>query len=371
MESHVQTLALAQAELGAEVSVLCVSHLDRANRDVTFDRFATTVASEEHDGPVRVNRLARWASLARFDFCPRMLASLRQLRRKSFDLLHLHTPNPTMLIALSGVLPRVPLVVTHHSDVIRQKKLELLQRPFENAVYGRAGRVLATSPRYAEGSPTLQRYADKCVPLPLGIDLRPFESPSPAVLAHEESIRRKFPGPIWLSVGRLVYYKGLATGLEALASVPGQWLIVGTGPLEAELKQRAAELGVADRVTWLGRLSPDELGGAYRAATALWFPSNARSEGFGLVQVEAMASGCPVINTHVPASGVAWVSRHDIDGLTVPVGDGSAFAAAAQRLLKESGLRERFAAAARERARDFDRLTMARASLAIYSEISR
>ena len=105
-------------------------------------------------------------------------------------------------------------------------------------------------------------------------------------------------------------------------------------------------MNLSDRVRWLGRATDDELVGAYLAATALWFPSNARSEGFGLVQVEAMANGCPVINTSIPASGVSWVCRHEQEGLTVPVNDPAAFAAAANRLVSEPDFRARLSAAA-------------------------
>ncbi len=76
----------------------------------------------------------------------------------------------------------------------------------------------------------------------------------------------------------------------------------------------------------------------------------AQSEGFGLVQVEAMASGCPVINTDLAGSGVPWVSRHEESALTAPVGDAAALAAAARRLLEEPGLRERLASEGRVRA---------------------
>src|SRR5262249_28666229 len=108
----------------------------------------------------------------------------------------------------------------------------------------------------------------------------------------------------------------------------------------------------------------------YLAADAFWFPSNARSEAFGLVQVEAMASGCPVINTAIPHSGVPWVSRHDETGLTVPVNDPCALAAAARRLLEEPGLRDRLTAAARRRAADeFDHRVMARRSLEVYGSV--
>src|SRR5262249_58399124 len=132
-----------------------------------------------------------------------------------------------------------------------------------------------------------------------------------------------------LAVGRLVYYKGLHNAVKALATVPGRLLVIGEGPAQAELRRLADAEGVADRIIWRGHVGADELVGAYQAATALWFPSNARSEGFGLVQVEAMASGCPVINTAIAGSGVSWVSRHDETGLTVRVNDPAAPAAAA------------------------------------------
>jgi rhamnosyl/mannosyltransferase len=166
-----------------------------------------------------------------------------------------------------------------------------------------------------------------------------------------------------------VYYKGLENAIRAMPMVPGKLAIIGQGPLEAPLKALAAELGVADRVIWCGSVDDDTLAAAYRAATAFWFPSNARSEGFGLVQVEAMASGCPVINTHVPHSGVSWVCRHESEGLTVPMNDPQALAIAANRLLDEPGIRNRLAHAGRERAMaEFDHRTMAARSLELYED---
>ena len=108
----------------------------------------------------------------------------------------------------------------------------------------------------------------------------------------------------------------------------------------------------------------------YLAADAFWFPSNARSEAFGLVQVEAMAAGCPVINTAIPHSGVAWVSRHDREGLTVPVDDPLALAEAANRIATEPGLRDRLVEASRRRAREeFDHRVMARRCVDIYRRV--
>jgi glycosyltransferase involved in cell wall biosynthesis len=371
IETHTQTLARAQGQLGAEVRVVVVNHADRAGHDVTFDRFTPTPDATDADDDIVIHRAGRLANLAKLDVCPTLPRLLARVRREfAPDVWHLHAPNVTMMLAVLADRRIRPLVVTHHSDIVRQKVLRHAVRPVEHAVYRRAARILSDSPTYIDGSELLCQYRAKVESLPLGLDLTPFRSPSAAALAHADRFRRDTPGPIWLAVGRLIYYKALGVALEALVQVPGTLLVVGTGPMEAAWKQKAAELKLSDRVRWLGRSPDDELVGAYHAATALWFPSNARSEGFGLVQVEAMACGCPVINTHIPASGVSWVSRHEAEGLTVPVNDVPAFATAARRLTEEPGVRERLSAAARRRAEEFDWLTMGKRSLAIYQAVT-
>src|SRR5262249_1201128 len=138
MESHVRTLAQAQAALGAAVRVVCRNHLDADGRDVTRGRFALPEPREERDGPVRVLRVGRRASLARFEVCFRLPEVLRRQERQGIDLLHLHVPNPTMMLALAALRPTVPLVITHHSDVVRQKRLARVIRPLEHLVYRKA-----------------------------------------------------------------------------------------------------------------------------------------------------------------------------------------------------------------------------------------
>jgi rhamnosyl/mannosyltransferase len=372
IETHLQTLGRAQSRLGAEVRVVSVNHQDRAGQDVTWKALARTETVEEDDGPVVVRRVGRWASLFRLEVCPGLVGLGQRLREWQTDVVHLHVPNPTMLLALAASRTSLPVVVTYHSDVVRQKKLGLALWPFENVVFRRSAAVLASSPPYADSSPLLQRYAGQVRVVPFGIDLAPFLRPGPAARQQARRLRERHGSPLWLSVGRLVYYKGLFTALEALRHVPGRLVVIGEGPLAGDLTRRSRELGVADRVILRGRVEADELIGAYHAATALWFPSSARSEAFGLVQVEAMASGCPVINTDIPGSGVPWVSRHEESGLTIPVGDAGALARAARRLLDEPGLRERLARRARKRAcREFDADTMASRTLEVYRSVLR
>lgn len=359
IESHVHTLVHAQASLGASVTVACINHLAGP----------TTV---EHDGGVEVLRLRRTGTLAKFDLCPDLG---KHLARIDADLLHIHVPNPTMLLGLIQTRPRKPVVVTYHSDIIRQRVLGALFRPIERLAYRHVRAVVTTSPLYPGGSPFLQPYGDMLHVVPHGIDLSAYLEPSPAALAEAERIRVDLGRgePIWVSAGRHVYYKGFVHAIRALTRVPGRLILIGDGPEQPALRAEAERLGVAERVLFRGVLPHYlDLVPYYLAADAYWFPSNARSEAFGLVQVEAMACGCPVINTDIPHSGVPWVSLHEQTGLTVPINDPVALADAAQRLLNEPGLRDRLADGARRRAiEEFDHRVMAQRSLDIYDRVLR
>jgi rhamnosyl/mannosyltransferase len=374
IERHVQALARAQAEMGAKVRVVCINHLNGDGRDVTWSRYGMTRTIEDTDGAVRVTRLGRSASVARFDVIPGLPRLLMDLQYSPVDIVHLHMPNPTMLLTLACLRLSKPLVVTHHSDVISQRWLVHIMRPLKKIVYRRAAALIATSQAYVEGSPVLQRYRDKVAIVPMGIDLAPFAEPSAEALREAANWRRQLcgDGPLWLSVGRCVYYKGQHTAIAALRRLPGRLLVIGEGPLVRTLQKQASDQGVEDRVVFAGRASEAQLAGAYLAATALLFTSTARSEAYGLAQIEAMAAGCPVINTKIAGSGVDWVSKHGESGLTVEVDNPTSVAAAARRLLDEPGLRGRLSAGARRRALElFGREKMAERSLDLYARVLR
>jgi rhamnosyl/mannosyltransferase len=358
IETHTRTLARAQADLGLDVRVLCVNHRGRATE-------------VERDGPVEVTRLGRLGSGLKLDFCPGLVGRLRAAAAGA-DILHLQVPNPTMILALLAARPGAPLVVTYQSDVVDQKLRAVLFRPLERLAYRRVRAILPTSPEYPGGSPFLRAYADRLHVLPIGIDVRPYLEPSEEARARAEHVRREHGrgGPLWLCAGRFVYYKGFVNAVRALRHVSGRLVMIGDGPDRPEVEAEAARLGLTDRVDFLGPLYYLDVIPYYLAADAFWFPSNARSEAFGLVQVEAMAGGCPVINTRIPHSGVPWVSPHEQTGLTVPVNDPGALAAAAQRLLDDPPLRARLIAAGRARAAaEFDHRVMAERSLAVYRAV--
>lgn len=370
VEQHTRYLAQGLTQLGCQVAVVVVNHQNGRGQDVTFRPAAVTADCQEWDGAVRVYRVGRWFHAWRTDVCPHLPKLLGQLQR-SFrpHLWHLHAPNITMLAALL-VLPGLsPLVIAHHSDIVRQRIAKYLVRPAEVRLYRRAQALVSLSADYATGSPLLRRFWSKVFVVPLGIDVTTYSQPEAGVLEEAERWQRRYGQPLWLCVGRMTPYKGFDVALAALRQVPGQLLLVGSGPEEARWRQLAEHLGVQERVHFLGAVEEAVLRVAYRAATALWFPSRNRAEAYGLVQVEAMASGCPVINTAIPHSGVPWVCRHEQEGLTVPVGDAAALAQAAYRLWQDAALRVRLATGASRRAAEFDYRLMSQRYLDVYQRV--
>ncbi|HYZ34917.1 MAG TPA: glycosyltransferase [Crenalkalicoccus sp.] len=154
--------------------------------------------------------------------------------------------------------------------------------------------------------------------------------------------------PLLLGMGRLHPEKGHDVTLRALAELPGAWLwLAGSGPAKAALQRLAAELGVADRVRFLGWR--EDAGALYRAADLCLFPS--RAEPFGNVVVQCWCYGLPVVASR--AIGPAALIHDGEDGLLVPLEDPRALAEATRRLLADAPLRARLREAGLERGAEF------------------
>jgi glycosyltransferase involved in cell wall biosynthesis len=291
-----------------------------------------------------------------------------RIRHSGADVVHLHLPNPAAVLAYLASGYRGRLVVTYHSDIVKQKVLGRMFEPLLYSLLRKSDAIVAASPNYLATSPVLQSFRDRCHLIPYGIDTAQFEPCDPEARAL---IRARYGERLVISVGRLVYYKGFEYLIQAMAAVDGQLVIIGDGPLRGKLESLAARLGVADKVKFTGVLSHAEALAYYHAAAVFVLASVARSEAFGIVQVEAMAAGLPVVNTSLD-TGVPFVSRHEETGLTVPPRDPEALAAAINRLLDNPGLRQDLGQAGRERARqEFSLDKMLQRTLNLYRTITR
>ncbi len=315
----------------------------------------------ELDGAIRVHRMASLGMVSSTSICPTMVAAIRGIPA---DIVHLHSPNPMAVLAYLASGHAGRLVVSHCSDVVRQRHLNRLYDPLLGAVMRRADAVISLSPNYIESSSVLSRWREKCHVIPHGIDPGRFQATDAHAVA---AIRERYGDRIGLAVGRLVYYKGFEYLIRAVAGTDSTLLIVGTGPLAAELRSLTESLHLQSQVHFLGDV-PD-VTPYYHAARVFALPSIARSESFGIVQLEAMACGTPVINTQID-SGVPFVSLDQVSGLTVPPRDVAALRQAIERLMVDSELRERFGAGALQRVRShFTLEQMATKTLHLYEQV--
>lgn len=338
MERVVQGLAEGAAALGHDVQVVAVETLG-GSRDPGRQRSS-------------VRRAFSFGALGSQEIAPGYVAAAW----KRADIIHVHHPHPLADVACLLRAGRTPVVVTQHADARRE-----LYRPAIRLVLRRARAVVVPSRAHIALSRELAGFESKVEVIPFGIDERrwmfvpppPPDSPPRAIF-----------------IGRLVAFKGVDILLRALERVPDLRLdVVGTGPEMPRLRTLAQALAVSDRVRWWGEYPDDDLPRRMADADFLVLPSVTVDEMFGLVLLEAMAAGRPVITTAVP-SGVREVNVPGTTGLEVPLRDVAALARALETLSRDPGLRRRLGQAGQRRVLEhFRQSTMAERHIALYERI--
>ncbi len=367
------------------LKLLCERLIEAVDVDVIVANNSVRNVHEEING-VRVTRLGRLVELFSTSFC---FSLPFVLRRKRPDIVHIHLPNPwaELCYFLAGCPGK--LVVSFHSDIIRQKKLLFFHKPLHKAFLKKAEKILVATPRHAKFSPFLSTLPeDKIEVVHYGIDvnkIRDFDKET------SEKIIRKTGTPLVLFVGSLVYYKGLEVLLQSAkilnekspipplekgdgkppGHTPGtHFLLIGTGPLENKLKAMAKELGLVNRVHFFGKVDNKTLVAAYNACDIFCLPSTYRSEAFGIVQLEAFAAGKPVISTDLK-SGVPYVNIDSETGYIVPPNNPEKLAEAVEKLLESEEKRKDFGEAAIKRVKtEFSADKMAAETLKVYNNLS-
>lgn len=354
MERVIEFYADAARSGGHEVTVICCTKGDEQGRTVT----ATGVV---------VVRVKSWGILNSMPISPGMLTAMHRILPTA-DIVHFHEPFPLGTLFLLMLPPPRKLVTTWHGDIVKQKRLKPYAEWLQGKLADRTDAIVCTTDRMAAGSPFLQRYADRIRLVPFMIDLAPFD----AVRSDRERLsatRRRWGGRYMLGCGRLVPYKGFEFLIAALEGTEMRAVIVGQGPLQADLEAQAQARGVADQVVFAGAVDDETVRDLYCASEFFAFPSVTQGEAFGIVQLEAMAAGRPVINTWLPTS-VPAVSLDRLTGLTVPPRDAVALRDAMHRLWTDAGLRETYAAAALVRVREhFSRSRVVGQLLDFYDDV--
>lgn len=265
------------------------------------------------------------------------------------DIVILHYPNPFVSSFLLPMLSKkVKFVLYWHLDITKQKALGKLFHSQTIRLLKRADQVVATSPNYIEGSPYMSRFKDKCIVIPNCI--RPERlAVTKKATERAAQIREQYKGKtMCFAVGRHVPYKGITYLVQASKLLDDSFaiLIGGKGPLTDTLKEEAAD---DKKITFLGRISDEDLIAYYLACDIFTFPSITKNEAFGIALAEGMYFNNPAVTFTIPGSGVNYVSIDGVTGIECPNGDIQAFAEAIKKLQKNSELRKTYGLAAKKR----------------------
>jgi phosphatidylinositol alpha-mannosyltransferase len=280
------------------------------------------------------------------------LRTIRALRDEGFDVVHLHepiAPGPTMTALLFA---GAPLVGTFHAAG-------------ESAAYRYLGWGLARMAKRLRHRVAVSPDAEELARTHLG---GTYELLFNGIEVERFAVGEAHPTdrPTIFFLGRHEPRKGLEVLLAALADLPDDvrvW-VGGDGPQSAELHQRHAS---DPRIEWLGRISDDERAARMRGCTVYCSPS-VRGESFGMVLLEAMASGCALVASDLP--GHRNVATDGVDALLAPVGDAAGLAKALRRVIDDPSLREELVAGGRRRADELSMARLAERYVAIYASVT-
>ena len=341
MERFLGDLVAAQRRQGDDVSVLVHEHREQPAPD-----------------PPWLMRCPVWLRLLFTPISPAFPLWLsRAIGRFKPQVLHLHMPNPAAFWALMLPAARsIPWVVHWHSDVERSKpgvRLAYLgYRILEGALLERAESIVVTSKRYLDASLPLRPWSDKCHVVPLAVD----GARLPAVKAGEGEALWTGEGLRVLAVGRLTYYKGFDTLVHAvIGDGDKQLLIVGEGEERASLERLIRDSRERPSVRLAGQVDDETLRRLYASCDVFCLPSCERTEAFGIVLLEAMRYGKPIVASDLPGSGVTWVARHGQNALLVAPRDVGAWRGALGMLAGSPAKRQLLGHLGHERyVREFD-----------------
>lgn len=349
IENHIKIIAEFQAQNGFDVTVLTTSPYPE-----------TTI---ENINSVRVIKASRIATLSS---TPISISLLKWMHRLDVDITHLHFPYPVGEFAHLLFGHSLKTIITYHNDIVKQRMLLVLYKPFLLRIFKKADCILTTSPQLVKTSPILSKFSYKSKVVPYGIDISRFSNPDKVT---SSKLRANYnSSPIILFVGRLRYFKGLQYLIDAMKNVNATLLIVGAGSEENTLKEKVSREGLESKIFFLGEIPNDNLPEYFDACDIFVLPSSHRSESFGIVLIEAMASGKTVISTEL-GTGTSFVNIHEKTGLVVPPRNPELLAKAINRLMTDDALRKKFEVNAKKRSEEFSKEHLNERIVKIYGEL--
>ncbi|MFH1620162.1 MAG: glycosyltransferase [bacterium] len=351
---------------GVENAVFSLSETLSKNHDVEVVTGSLgRCGGVERSARIVCRRLPTWFRLFSTPITPALLPYLRQA--SGFDIIQISFQNPMAVMAYLLARPEGKLVVWYHHDIVRQSAAGFFFYPFLYQVLKKASAIVATSAPYAASSGLLRRFSGKTTVIPLGIDDEALNIE--ADIAESRRVRSRLGSPLVLFVGRLVYYKGLPFLIEAMRGLDARLLIIGRGPMETQLREQAARLGITYKIIFQKVPLEESIARYLHACDLLVLPSTKRTEAFGIALLETMACAKPVVTTEL-GTGTSFVCRHGETGLVVPPRDATALREAIRMLLSDPDMARRMGKEGKKRVeRYFSIHAMTESFLGLYGRL--
>lgn len=232
---------------------------------------------------------------------------------KNADIINFHYPWPFMDLVCILVPNKAKKVITYHSDIIRQKFLFIFYNPLRKLFFNKINRIIVTSKNYLQSSKILSKNSKITNVIPIGLDEKNYFNN--LKIDNFFYWKKILPMKFILFVGVLRYYKGLDLLLSAIKNLDINLVIAGSGPLEIKLKNRV-KIEKITNVIFTGKISNEDKSSLISLCHCAVFPSNMRSEAFGVFLVEAAIFGKPLISSEL-GTGTSFINAHNESGLVI------------------------------------------------------
>lgn len=322
VEKVAQDTAEGFANRGHEVTVLCCQPKGKGKSEV-----------------INGVKAIRSSSFGIFRGMPLSISFINDFFKsiRDTDIIGLHLPFPLADFALWLTNTDKKIIVHYHSDIVRQKYLGMIAKPFLTNTLKKAYKIIVSNDNLASNSKVLAPYKNKIIVIPYGFDIEK------GIGFLNKTKQKEFKdryGNYVLFVGRLSYYKGVEYLITSMKDVDARLVIVGKGAEKDKLMKLIHLNNLGSKIIFLEDMKDEDLYNIMAAANSLVLPSIFPSEAFGLVLIEAMSLGTPIISTEL-GTGTSWINQDGKTGFVLPPRDSKALAIAINKILLNKLLREK------------------------------
>jgi glycosyltransferase involved in cell wall biosynthesis len=336
---------------GTEIAAYNLA-VQMAKRGNDIDVFTTSINSKNSIEIYPHMRVHRHATSFKIASANASFKLIYKPLNYDLDIVHAHSPIPysDLPALMYAKRKKVPFILTYQFDgqetggsFMRNTGVSIYNKVFINKVLDSAEVIIATTKSYAEESPFLKNYLDKIVVIPNGINI---EEVTTTLTKEESRINLGLPlkTKIILFFGSLVPYKGPDILLKAFKIIKKEFpevklIFAGRGQMLLELQDMTKKFDLKNDVIFLGFVEEEEKALYYKSADIFCLPSTNMAESFGIVNLEAMVSGIPIVGSNL--GGIPDIIKEGENGLLAKPCDHQSLANALLRLIKDDDLRQR------------------------------